>query len=173
MTDAIPTPTKAELLPRMAQAWGALQAFVRAHSEADLTGPTDAAGWTALDHLHHMVVWEDGVLALLAHQPRHVRMNVPLDVWQTHDDDAINAVIRAQRGATTVAEVTARHHTVHAELLAVLERMSDDELAQPYAAYDPASDSPNPVIWNVIGNTVLHYPDHVQWMTAIVQGGQA
>lgn len=52
---------KDELLIRIEQGWNEFQAYIQTLSAAQLAGPTDAAGWTAKDHIMHLAVWEDGI----------------------------------------------------------------------------------------------------------------
>ena len=55
---------KAELEASIDHWWDALQAVIGRYTEAELTGPTDAAGWTVKDHLAHLAAWERSMVFL-------------------------------------------------------------------------------------------------------------
>ena len=61
-------------------------------------------------------------------------------------------------------EAVARAETTHADLLAVLEPLSWDDLHKPYAHYQPGSTpepgDERPVLNWVLGDTTEHYAEH-------------
>ena len=163
---------KTELLTKIGQVWDQLQRFVTAHTPAELTEPTDAAGWTAKDHLMHLAVWEGGIVALLDKQDRPAYMGIDQAMWLRHDWDEVNAVIQARYRDVPLEEVLRRHADTHRRLLAQIEALSWDDLQKPYGNYFPAGkedDSGDAVINRIIGNTIAHYPEHIEWMEAIIQ----
>src|SRR4051794_1166729 len=97
MTDATnddATLTKVELLRRMQAGWDELNRYIASLSDQQLTGPTDAAGWTVKDHLIHLAIWEDSVFGILEGLARHDYMGVDQEIWESGDFDRINAVIQ-------------------------------------------------------------------------------
>src|SRR5437868_10712543 len=84
---AIPM-SKAELLAKIDQGWNDFQAYLMTLTPIQVTVPTDAAGWTALDHIIHLADWENGVLALLNKQDRAAAMGVDKATWATQEFDA-------------------------------------------------------------------------------------
>jgi hypothetical protein len=50
---------KAELLERIEAGFQEINQYLDSLTETQLTQPTDAAGWTAKDHVIHMAIWED------------------------------------------------------------------------------------------------------------------
>ena len=60
-----PDVSTAELLSRTKLGWDSLQAYIKSLTPEQLTVPTDPAGWTVKDHLIHLAVWEDGIVAVL------------------------------------------------------------------------------------------------------------
>lgn len=90
---------KQGLLHTIEDGWQRLQSFIDSYSEAQLTTPTDAARWTAKDHLMHLAVWQGSMIAVMDKKPRWEYMNVPKDVWATLDTgnyDEVNAHIQQQ-----------------------------------------------------------------------------
>lgn len=165
MTEQI---SKQELLDRIEQGWAVMQTYLDTLSEAQLTGPTDAAGWTAKDHIMHMAVWENGIYALVSKKPRWEGMGLERDVFVSGDYDHMNALIQQQHAAKPLDEVLAHFTEVHERLVKKLRWLSDEELQQPYRVYQPDSDRDAPVIGWVAGNTYEHYTEHQPWIAAIV-----
>lgn len=166
MTD-IPT-SKPELMARIHTSWDKFQAYLSTLSEEQLTGPTDAAGWTAKDHIMHLAVWEDGIAALLDKQPRDAQMGIDTQLWLTGDYDHINDTIQKRFADKPLDEVLQTFKTVHARVVAKLESMTEEELLRPYSDYQPGADRDAPVIGWVVGNTFEHYEEHHPWIVKIV-----
>lgn len=159
------------LISKIEQGWDDFQAYINTLSEAQLTQPTDAAGWTAKDHLIHLAVWEDGIVAMLDKQRRYERMGVPQDVWSSGDFDAINEVIYQRHKAMSSGEVRATLQQVHGAMMAKLRTLTTADIHRPCTDYNPESTSDAPVIGWIVGDTYEHYAEHQPWIEAIVQAG--
>lgn len=155
----------------MERGWEDLQAYINTLTEEQLTQPTDAAGWTVKDHLIHLAVWEDGMIALLDHKPRYERMGVPKEVWNSDDVDVINDVIYQKHKDTPLAEVQATFQQVHDRLMAKIRTLTTEDILRPDKYYNPESNSDDPVVGRIAGNTFGHYEEHKPWMEAIAQHG--
>ncbi|MBZ0301942.1 MAG: ClbS/DfsB family four-helix bundle protein [Anaerolineae bacterium] len=163
--------TKAELLQRIDQGWEALQTFIASLTEAQMTGPTDAAGWTVKDHLIHLAVWENSIVALLKRQmPRREALGLDEATWMSGDFDRMNAVIQQQQQAMPLDAVLKRLNEVHQQMLDTLQPMSDADLQRPYSAYQPPRSEDGPIMNWVIGDTYSHFSQHIGWMDAIITG---
>lgn len=160
--------SKTELLERMQTGWDALQRFIQSLNEVQLNKPTDAAGWTVKDHLIHLAVWENGIVALLNRQSRREQMGIDEATWDSHDFDQINAVIQERFQEMPLEHVLATLEEVHQHMVEKIQSMSDEALQQPCSAYDPTSQQELPVIVRVTNNTYAHYEEHIPWMQAIV-----
>ncbi|MDX2141085.1 MAG: ClbS/DfsB family four-helix bundle protein [Chloroflexota bacterium] len=164
--------SKAHLLSLIDTSWNELQAYLNTLTPAQIDGPTDAAGWTVKDHVMHLAVWEDSINALLEGRSRAENSGVPQDVWDSHDFDAINEVIRQQFVALPYDDVQQRFQSVHETLLGKLAAMSDEDLYRPYQHYQPGDQRTDPVVNWVNGDTFEHYAEHLPWIRAIVEGGR-
>ncbi|HLV36093.1 MAG TPA: ClbS/DfsB family four-helix bundle protein [Spirillospora sp.] len=164
-------PSKSVLLANMQAGWDKLQAYIQSLTEAQLTGPTDAAGWTGKDHLIHLAVWEGGVVALLNRQSRREYMGIDEATWANDDFDATNAIIQQRHKDMPLADVLNTLRDTHRRMVETVESLSEADLRQPYSAYDPTTDSDSPVINRIIGNTYAHYAEHIPWIDAIVRQG--
>lgn len=165
MTDTF---SKDELLARVKQGWDEFNAYLSTLSEEQLTVPTDAAGWTAKDHITHLAAWEDGVYGLLEKQPRWEWMGIDEAMWQRGDFDEINAAIRERFRDLSPAEALKLLHDSHQRLVKKVESMSEEALALPYNHYQPNSDVDSPVWHRIAGNTYGHFEEHQPWIEAIV-----
>jgi hypothetical protein len=159
--------SKAKLLANIQQGWDEFQNFIQNFTAAELTEPTDAAGWTAKDHLMHMAVWEDGIYALLSHQSRHEQMGLDASEWDQSYDD-INDVIWKQQRDKPLDEVLKTFVSVHQRLVEKITALTDEDLSRPNSYYQPNSDDDQPVIGWIIADTYEHYAEHQPWIAAIV-----
>lgn len=161
-------PTAAEMLRRVEAGWSELNALLAALSTEQLTGPRDAHGWSVREHMLHISAWEHSLLALLNGQDRITAVGV--DPSADHSDiDKLNDLIVAAHHDKTLAQVQAHFQQSHALLLARLSDLSDADILQPYAHYQPAPDAPQePVIGWIAGNTWGHYEEHLPWMREIL-----
>ncbi|MHB8626874.1 MAG: ClbS/DfsB family four-helix bundle protein [Aggregatilineales bacterium] len=163
-----PILSKAELIAKIQQGWDEFQAYLKTLTDAQLTTPKDAVGWTAKDHLGHLVAWEDSVYAILTKQPRREYMGVDRETWKSGDFDRINAVIQPRYAQQSLAEVLAQFSIVHQRVLAQIQMLSEDELGKPFNYFQPGSTNAAPVIGSIIGNTYEHYAEHKPWIASIV-----
>jgi len=161
--------SKSELLEQMRRGWDDFQAYLQTLSEAQLSQPTDAAGWTAKDHVIHLAVWEAGIDALLGRESRWERMGLDAATWASGDFDAMNAVIQRRHKDMPLVEVLRTFQDVHQRLIGKIALLSDEDLQRPYRAYQPDSDRDAPVIGWIMGNTYEHYAEHRPWIEAIVE----
>lgn len=164
-------PNKDALLAEIERRWNAFQEYLKTLTDEQITGLTDAAGWTIKDHLTHLAAWEDGVYGLLTGRPRREQMDIDERTWQetwdTRDFDRINALIRQRHQHRPPAEVLAMFQDVHRRLIGKIQSMSDEDLQRPYRHFEPDSDSETPITVVITLNTSGHYDEHLPWIQAI------
>lgn len=160
---------QAELVARIEEGFQNFNQYLDALTEQQLTQPTDAAGWTAKDHVIHLATWEDSILALLEGAAQWDRMNVDREIWK-QGDDAINAVIQQRYQDMPLADVRRTFRENHQRVLDKLQSLPDEALHRPYNHYQPKSKQERPVILWIQGNTYQHYEAHQPWIVAIVAG---
>ncbi|MFN8380000.1 MAG: DinB family protein [Anaerolineae bacterium] len=162
--------TVSEFLEKLDAAWAELQAFIASLTPEKLTGPTDAAGWTVKDHLMHIVVWEDGgVNALLDGESPHTRMGIDEATWTGRDFEVINAAVQQHSREMSLSDVLDALNHSHVECRRHIAAMSNADLQRPYRDFFPVSESANPIVWWLEGNSTGHYEEHLPWMRAIVE----
>lgn len=162
------------LLSRLQTGWDTFQAYLKSLTPEQLTGPTDAEGWTAKDHITHLAAWEDGIAALLRKQSRQEQMGLDDTLWASGSFDAQNAVIRDQHKHKSLDEVMQYFTDAHQRLVEAVQSLTDDDLKRSYDYYAQkpgVDDSPDRmVIWSIVGNSYGHYEEHQPWIDAIVNG---
>lgn len=166
LDDAI---NKSNLRRKIEKSWDDLQDFLDSISDAQKTELTDAQGWTVKDHLIHLAVWEDSLTALLEGKSRAEALGVDDVVWQSHDVDAMNAVIQKAHQSMPLNEVVATLGRSHDRMVAQIETLTDDDLMRPHRDFQPDSTRDEPVIGWIVGNSFEHFADHMAWMQAIAE----
>ena len=136
--------TVTELLRKIEASWSTFNAYIDTLTEAQLTQPTDAAGWTAKDHLIHIASWEDTLNALLDKSPQWEHMGVDKALFFSGDE--INAVIQKRYQNMPLAEVRQKHQEIHKNLMSKLSKLSDEDLYRPVRDYQPdfSAHTPHP-----------------------------
>ena len=162
--------TKAELLAYTEERWRVFVASTDALSEAEWTGPTDAAGWSVKDHVAHVVVWIRTEIALLRHRvPMPQSLGISDAVW-AGGDDPINEEVRQLTIGDSPAAVRAERDRVFRKFVQVVSRLSDDDLARPATdfGFDEAGMSLLAVLNQYNGD---HFPEHRGYIETIVAQG--
>ena len=167
MSDAEQSLARETLMQQIELSWNELQTALASYTEEQLTGPTDAAGWTAKDHVIHIAMWENAALALLEGKSKREAMDVPQEIWD-QDDDPINAVIQQRYRAMPLSEVMETLNRNHERIMQKLNTMTEADLRLPHSHYQPGSTQERPIIDWVRWDTVQHYRDHMPWIAAIV-----
>src|SRR5277367_4333102 len=108
---------KAQLLPTMQMGWEGLWAYLDTLSEAQVTQPKDAGGWSVKDHVIHLAVWEGSMNDVLEKKPRWGYMGVSLPAWESGDINRINDEIYQRNKELTWAQVRQRFAQEHAQLI--------------------------------------------------------
>jgi hypothetical protein len=137
-------------------------------SDDQMTAPGADGGWSVKDHLAHLAAWERGIVALLNRQPRWPAMGLDEETVNRLDEDGVNAALDQLNKGRALADVLADFEQAHRDMMAVLGRLSFDDLLKPYSEYAPGSDGRNPVLGSIIGNTSYHYDEHRPWIQEVV-----
>ena len=158
---------KADLLARIDAAHAELDAAIIGIPADQLGSLRDAEGWSVADHLAHLTAWERSMLALFSGRPRHEGLGIDRETYEAGDINAINAAVRATSAGQSADAVIAAFERTHADMMARVTTMSDDDLRQPYAHFLPdepgsgfGNDSGDPILWRLCGNTADHFAEH-------------
>jgi hypothetical protein len=153
--------SKADLMNQINQGWSAYFDAASGVDPAQALVP-GADGWSVKDQVAHVSAWERSLLALLTGESRAEAIGFTPEEYAAADIDQMNARIVVAAAGLSLAEAMSRAEATHAELLAVLDRLTWEDLQRPYTHYQPNSqpDEDLPVIEWVLGNTVEHYAEH-------------
>lgn len=161
------------LLTKIEEGWQRLQVFIDSYSKEQLTKPTDAAGWTAKDHLMHLAVWQGSMVDVMDKKPRQVYMQVPEDIWATlatGSYDEVNAHIQQQHKNLSLAEVRLELETRNRAFVNRIKALPAEDLNKPYINFNPqARNERSPLIDYLSGNSYDHYDEHIPWMRTIME----
>jgi hypothetical protein len=162
--------TKAQLLTEINKPWDALNSYLARLTEPQMTTIHDEHGWTVKDHLTHLAAWEDSVVYFLQGKPRHEALGVEESLSARGSFDEMNAVIQQLRKSLSLAEATAQLRNTHANLLSLLQAMTDTDLNRPLRHYLPSSPAGDRrhTIDLIRDMAVDHFSEHLGWMEALV-----
>jgi hypothetical protein len=129
-------------------------------------------GWTVKDHLAHIGAWESSLRGLIEGRDRLKAMGVHDPVEAS--TDVVNAAVFKLHEDETAAQALEYFRDSHAQLMAVLGKLSDGDLAKPYSHYQPTdADEKRPVRGWVAGNTYEHYAEHIEWINQLLRESSA
>ena len=159
-----PLDTAVAVLARFDRAFAELEDTVKSWSERELTDIRDPAGWSAKDHLMHVAVWEQALLAKLDGRPRHEALGID-EATDRSDDDTINAAIFANTRHRSLREVLDALRSTHADTRSRLAALADGA---------PAPDTPaaSALLSDVPAYTD-HYDQHRGWIRELIVGRTA
>lgn len=136
-----------------------------------LAAPLTERDWSVTDHMAHIAVWMEGILAALDRKNRWVAMGAD-GPSKPGDFDEENERLRAPHAAKSPAEVRAWLDATHERMLARVRGLTMEELRRPYAHYQPGeerSDADQPFLHWIVGDTYDHYDEHRGWITAALR----
>jgi ureidoglycolate hydrolase len=161
-------PTKAELLERIGASRERIESLVARRREADVTRP-GPDGWSVKDHLVHVTIWEESLLALLEGRDRDAAIGLEPSGGEVPSDvDAINARIHEKHRNRPYGDVLGKFRANDARVLDAVDKLSDSDLLRPYSYYQPGADEIRPVVGWINGNTWEHYDEHVKEMEKLL-----
>jgi len=165
---------KADLLVRIDAAHSELESAIVGIPADQLGSLHDAEGWSVADHLAHLAAWERSMLALFSGQPRHEGLGIDRETYESGNIDAINAAVRATSAGQSADAAIADFEKTHADLMARVATMTDDDLRQSYPHFLPdepgsgfGNDSGDPILWRLCGNTAEHFVEHCAMLLAV------
>jgi hypothetical protein len=163
--------THQELMEAIRTSRNQLEAFIGTLTPEQFENAPEGE-WNVKDNLAHLTVWEQSILALLDGEPRHTRMGISKEQYESHDIDAINHEIYLQYHDRPLDEVLAAFHASHQETLQRLETLNDEDLMRTYSWYlpdEPGEDSGEPIIQWIIGDTWKHYDEHLRMIRELFE----
>ncbi len=171
MTDTLQQPvTKQEFLDYVNARWNAFVAQTDTLTDEQWTGPTDAAGWTAKDHVAHVTAWDRSIIEHLRNQtPQQQTLGVSDAAWTASGYDAENEEIRQRTIDHPVDVVRAERDKTWIEILEIVSGFSEEEYAGPCTAVGLSSQEQSLLEW-LVAELPNHYAEHCGYIEVIVTG---
>ena len=170
-TVVLDTPRTSVVLQRIRDARARLEALITGLDEQRLAAP-GPDGWSVKDHLIHIAVWNESLLALLEGRDRDAAIGVDPSLVAAAGEkyDRVNAEIHRLHQHRSAAEVLAAFRDAHARVLAAIEKLDDADLLRPYSHYQPTARPADarPVIDWIAGNTWEHDTEHALWISKLL-----
>lgn len=172
MSAATDTPRdRDELLARMAISRDTMLVICGYIDDDALTGPHDAAGWTAKDHVYHLAAWRQIQLARLRGEPEYAAVGLPDQatynaLCDSEDFRAINAHIAGRGRALTPEAVRAQYVAADDALRAAI---GGRDFASLFAEVRAEASEGGPLLDTVICNTYAHDEKHEVYILRIAE----
>jgi hypothetical protein len=145
------TDTATATLTRFDRAFADLEQTVTAVTPRELTEIRDPAGWSAKDHLIHVALWEQALLASVDGRPRYQALGIPAATDGSEDWDGLNAMIFANTRDLSLDDVLKALRTTHADTRRRLKAAVDgDKLLADVPGY------------------IDHYDQHRGWILDLI-----
>lgn len=166
--DYPPIPSVQEMVSAMETAWASLQAVIDAADAEDLVRKTDAAGWSAKDHLVNLNAWANSVLVMIRDgRPQREGLGIDEQLFAEDDYDRKNEAIRQRSIDASLEDVRAGFASTHDEFVSLLRGMTDQDLHRPVNEYVPGAGEFE-IAHKIMGNTYLHYDEHREYIERIL-----
>jgi hypothetical protein len=165
-----PPHNKLDLLKRVSGSWAALQQVIEGLSEGQLTQIRDPAGWSIQDHLVHLSVWEEALIALVKGLPLFEVFGLDRRHYeQIETTDQLNAIVHQRVRDYPLPEVLRRCQQSHQQILALLSDLPEMDWKKPLSFFQPEEDDPRPILTKIVGDTYRHYAEHRSWIESLIQ----
>lgn len=162
--------TKDELLEEMDRAWNSLQATIANAHPRDLVERTDAAGWSAKDHVAHLAAWENSVLGMIRDgRPQWEGLGIDKALFEAEGYDEENEIIRQQTVDWPLDRVISHLTAVHTEMVRMVEGFSDRDLHRPCSDFVTGGQD-FAIFHKISGNGPGHYNEHREYIERILEG---
>ena len=167
------TPPNSVLEP-IEESWAELDSMV-ASMGPDALNVTGPDGWAVKDHLSHVAAWEASLIALFEGRDRGAAMGITATAQE--ETDEVNHDLWKHHHEMSAPKALAYFRDTHAALIAVLSKLSDEDLQRPYNDFQPNDprmpDDNRPAMDWVAGNTWEHYNEHAEWLGQLINDSRA
>jgi hypothetical protein len=115
------------------------------------------------DHIAHIAEWERACTAVLQHRPQFE--GLPSDI----DLDPLNDILFQRHRAESISEVKHFAARAHADFLAEVAHLNDEDLQCAVGAYGMSTNPERRLIEKIAGDSYAHYAEHATWITEGLQ----
>lgn len=167
--------TKAVLIKAIEKEWNSINQLLQGLTEKQWLSIKNTDGWTIKDHIAHLSVWTNYVIALLKDQPRHIALGISEEIYHNLEDiDEINEVIFQGYKNVPLSQIRSAFHAKHAELIQLIAPLSDEDVNKTYIEY--ATHLPEDMTFSyfhtIYDDIVNHFRDHKQWIEEMISSNK-
>jgi uncharacterized damage-inducible protein DinB len=155
---------------RIESAWRALDQVISSLSEEQLT-KLKKDRWAIRDHLAHIALAEQYVVAIFTGQPPHPLFGTDQETLLHSSDDELNEMGYQLTKSLPLSQVIDMRRNSHQRLLDTVAGLTDADLQKPFAPYGEPLGGTWLDTWR--GNTYEHYDAHRGWIEAMVTQGKS
>jgi|SRR5581483_3593051 len=161
--------TKSKVLQAARDAYAEMQTYLASLTPEQRVAPLLDDGWSVKDSLAHIAAWENMTIGWLEASLRgeYVKRFTPEFIQPDDQADAermmndLNNHLFEQNRNRSWEQVLADFNESYQRILAVIARMSDDDIFNPQRfAWRKGS----PAIDMIAANTYGHYAEHLEWI---------
>ena len=141
--DAFFTPphNKVDLLERVSGSWMALQQTIAGLSPEQLTQVRDHVGWSIQDHLLHLSLWEEALVAMVKGQPFYESFGLDRSRYaQIENADQLNAILHQRVRDSSWPDALDRCQRSHQQVVELLSDLPETDWQKPISFFQPGDD---------------------------------
>lgn len=163
--EAMPVPaTKAELLKRMPPARAALETVLSPLADAEMVTP-GFEGWSVKDHLAHIAAWQRIVIAFVRDRSDHLVVGMEREAYAKASVQQKNDHLHARMRDLPLADVMAEFRNAYADIVRLIESISDTALAAPARPENTTSRS---LLEGITPDTYQHDLEHRRFILEVL-----
>lgn len=163
-TQGIPL-DRGELLRRLRAAWDELDETVQSSDARRLTASPSHIGWTAMDHLSHIVVWLKVIEAHIEHRPEHVFFGLDAETYRRANVHALNEQARGLNQDRNVADLVRELREMHTKVVALIEGLSEADYKWLTQRDRPERGQ---LSGDIAADTYDHYREHLASIRSLI-----
>jgi hypothetical protein len=161
--------SKQALLAKIEDGFNALMRVSESLDDRTMLANVGEGEWSVKDHLAHIAAWEEILLHFhIGGEPFETVIGVPGALYRVTSYDLLNEHLHRRHKDLTSGEVIARLKAGHEAVMGALDRMTEDELAQPRAWLDTPEAPSGPMAQYIARNTYEHYAEHLATIQHLV-----
>lgn len=158
--------SKVWIADRIATEYARLQSVLDQLSDEQMLQQGAEGQWSVKDIVAHIAAWESRLTQQITASVNGDASALPEPIAGAADMDRLNAAFYAAQQHLSLGTLLQHAHSVHDQMLAALQLLSDDDLTDPQR-FGWTNGTPMTAI--VAGDTYEHYEEHMQSIEALIR----